>query len=209
MFDSVVNRFTLGFGAGYVLGARAGRERYEQIVELWNQVSGSPVFRQATDQGKQLLGEAQSRIAGQFKVDRGEPVSQVMTPLPATVRAKQSVAEAANSMRQIDVGSMIVVDDAGAVAGIVTDRDIAVRAVAEGMDPQATQVGQIASEVVTTLSPSDTVEHAVRLMREQAIRRLPVVENDRPVGIVSIGDLAVERDPHSALASISAKTPNK
>jgi CBS domain-containing protein len=112
-------------------------------------------------------------------------------------------------MRQIDVGSMVVVDDAGTVVGILTDRDIAIRAVAEGRDPQSTTVGEISSGDLTTLSASDSVEHAVRLMRDQAIRRLPVVEEGRPVGIVTIGDLAIDRDPRSALAEISREAPNR
>ena len=68
---------------------------------------------------------------------------------------------------------------------------------------------EISSEEPTTLSPSDSVEEAVRLMRDKAIRRVPVVDGDRPVGIVSIGDLAVERDPRSVLADISSEPPNR
>jgi CBS domain-containing protein len=214
MFDRLFNRFTLGFGAGYVLGARAGRERYEQIVRWWEKVAGSPVVRQAAQQaaqqGKHLLGEAQERIQERVH-QRGQwhQVRDVMTPLPATVKASETVAAAANTMRQLDVGSIIVVNDSGHAAGILTDRDIAVRAVAQGLDPQATTVGEIYSEELTSVSPNDSVDEAVRLMRDRAIRRLPVVEGDRPVGIVSIGDLAIERDRRSALADISAEVPNR
>jgi CBS domain-containing protein len=210
MFDKLLNRFTLGFGVGYVLGARAGRQRYEQIVAMWERFAGSPAVRQAAEQGKQLLDEGKERISDQLLARaRPERVSDVMTPMPATVRASQTVAEAANNMRQIDVGSMIVVDDGGTVVGIVTDRDIAVRAVAQGRDPQATTVGEISSEDPTTLSSSESVEQAVRLMRDRAVRRLPVVEGGRPVGIVTIGDLAIDRDPRSALADISREVPNR
>jgi CBS domain-containing protein len=214
MFDRLFNRFTLGFGAGYVLGARAGRERYEQIVRWWERFAGSPVVRQAAQQaaqqGKHLLGEAQGRIQERVH-QRGQwqQVRDVMTPLPATVKASETVAAAANTMRQLDVGSIIVVNDSGLAVGILTDRDIAVRAVAQGLDPQATTVGDIYSEELTSVSPNDSVEEAVRLMRDRAIRRLPVVEGDRPVGIVSIGDLAIERDRRSALADISAEVPNR
>jgi CBS domain-containing protein len=210
MFDKLFNRFTLGFGAGYVLGARAGRQRYEQIVSLWEKIAGSPVVRQAAHQGKQLLGEGKEKISSQLQGRQGpERVADVMTPTPTTVRASQTVAEAANNMRQIDAGSIIVLDDSGHVTGIVTDRDIAVRAVAQGRDPQTTTVREISSEDLTTLSPSDSIEEAVRLMRDRAIRRIPVVESGRPVGIVSIGDLATLRDPRSALADISAEPPNR
>jgi CBS domain-containing protein len=210
MLDKLINRFTLGFGVGYVLGARAGRQRYEQIVAMWERFAGSPTVRQAAEQGKQLLDEGKERITDQLHA-RGRPerVSDVMTPMPTTVRASQTVAEAANNMRQIDVGSMIVVDDSGAVVGIVTDRDIAIRVVAQGLDPQTTIVGEISSEDPTTLSSADSVEQAVHLMRERAVRRLPVVEEGRPVGIVSIGDLAIDRDPRSALAEISREVPNR
>jgi CBS domain-containing protein len=213
MLDKVLNRFALGFGFGYVLGARAGRQRYEQLVALWEKLAGSPVVRQvaqqAAEQGRQLLGEGKEKLTGQLVRQRPERIGEVMTPTPTTVRASQTVAEAANNMRQIDVGSMIVVDDSGKLVGIVTDRDIAVRAVAQGKDPQSTPVGEISSEELATLSPSDSVEEAVRLMRDKALRRLPVVEGDRPVGIVSIGDLAMDRDPRSALADISSEPPNR
>ena len=82
--------------------------------------------------------------------------------------------------------------------------------VAEGMDPQTTVLSQISSKELVTLSPEDSVEHAAGLMRERAVRRLPVVdEGSRPLGIVSIGDLAVERDTESALGQISAAEPNR
>jgi CBS domain-containing protein len=111
-------------------------------------------------------------------------------------------------MRANDIGDVIVVDDNGKLTGIVTDRDIVVRVVAEGRDPRATRLGDIASRELTVLAPDDPVERAVELMRERAIRRLPVVEQGKPVGIVSIGDLALDRDPDSALADISAAPPN-
>jgi CBS domain-containing protein len=210
MLDKLINRFTLGFGLGYVLGARAGRQRYEQIVATWERFAGSPAIRQAAEQGKQLLDEGRERITDQLhSLGRPERVSDVMTPMPTTVRASQTVAEAANNMRQIDVGSMIVVDDSGAVVGIVTDRDIAIRVVAQGRDPQTTTVGEILTEAPITLTSSDSIEQAVRLMRGRAVRRLPVVEEGRPVGIVTIGDLAIDRDPRSALADISREAPNR
>jgi CBS domain-containing protein len=100
------------------------------------------------------------------------------------------------------------VEDDGQVRGIVTDRDIVVRAVADGRDPASTTLGEVGSTDVVALSPDDTVERAVEIMRQKAIRRVPVVEGGRAVGIVSIGDLAAERDPDSALADISSARPN-
>jgi CBS domain-containing protein len=110
-------------------------------------------------------------------------------------------------MRDEDIGDVIVMDD-GKVCGIVTDRDVVVRALAEDRDPKSTKVAEICSRDLTTIAPGDPIDKAVKLMRERSIRRLPVVQGDRPVGIVSIGDLAQDRDPESALADISAAPPN-
>jgi CBS domain-containing protein len=135
-------------------------------------------------------------------------IRSVMNPNPVTLPAKSSVAEAASAMRDANIGDVIVLED-GRICGILTDRDIVVRAVAEGRDLAATKVADICSQELTTLSPTDSVEDAVRLMRDKAIRRLPVIEGDKPVGIVSIGDLAVSQDPRSALGYISAAPPNR
>ncbi|HSE04932.1 MAG TPA: CBS domain-containing protein [Methylomirabilota bacterium] len=137
-----------------------------------------------------------------------EGIRDVMTTNPQTLPESTLVREAAETMRANDIGDVIVVDDNGKLTGIVTDRDIVVRVVAEGRDPRATRLGDIASRELTALAPDDPVERAVELMRERAIRRLPVVEQGKPVGIVSIGDLALDRDPDSALADISAAPPN-
>jgi CBS domain-containing protein len=137
-----------------------------------------------------------------------QSIRDVMTANPISLPAASSVADAARAMRDTNIGDIIVLDDSR-ICGIVTDRDIVVRAVAEGRDIATTRLGDICSQELTTLSPSDSVEDAVYLMREKAIRRLPVVEGDKPVGIVSLGDLAVERDPHSALGHISAAPPNR
>lgn len=135
-------------------------------------------------------------------------VGDIMTRNPRTVDAGDSVAEAARQLRDGDFGSVLVLGD-GRVEGIVTDRDIAVRAVAEGRDPESTQVSEISSTGVATMEPSQSIEEAVQIMREHDIRRLPVVENGRPVGILSLGDLTVEQDPESVLADISASSPDQ
>jgi CBS domain-containing protein len=110
-------------------------------------------------------------------------------------------------MRDAGIGNVIIMDGEQ-ITGILTDRDIVVRAVAEGWDPASTPVGEVASRDLTTVAPTDPLESAVALMRERSVRRLPVVEDGRPIGIVSLGDLAVERDPDSALGDISAAPPN-
>jgi CBS domain-containing protein len=131
-----------------------------------------------------------------------------MTTNPEMLPESTVVREAAETMRANDIGDVIVNDENGRLTGILTDRDIVVRVVAEGRDPRATRIGDIASRELTAVSPDDPVDRAVQLMRERAIRRLPVVEEGKPVGIVSIGDLALDRDPGSALADISAAPPN-
>ncbi len=135
-------------------------------------------------------------------------VEEVMTVAPMTVQATMSVTDAARIMREADVGAVIVLEDAD-VVGVVTDRDVAVRAVAEGRDPAATPVVEVASTDPTTVDSSQGVDEAVRLMREHGLRRLPVLEKGLPVGILSLGDVAVEKDPDSALADISAQDPNR
>ncbi len=133
---------------------------------------------------------------------------EIMTQKPVTLETRDTVTAAARSMRDGNIGDVVVLES-GKVQGILTDRDIVVRALAEGRDPARTSVGDICSRELTTLSPTDTIEDAVKIMRDKAIRRLPVVEGGRPVGIVSLGDLAVDRDPESALGGISAAPPNR
>jgi CBS domain-containing protein len=135
-------------------------------------------------------------------------VRDVMTPNPVALPATSSLVEAALAMRDFDVGNVLVLED-GQICGIVTDRDIVVRAIAGGNYPATVKLGEICSRELTTLSPTDSVEDAVSLMREKAIRRLPVVEHGQPVGVLSLGDLALEKDPHSALGDISAAPPNR
>lgn len=133
---------------------------------------------------------------------------EIMTRNPVTVETTDSIVAAARSMRDGNIGDVVVVER-GAIQGILTDRDIVVRALAEGRDPARTTVGEICSRELTTLAPTDAIGDAVTTMRDRAIRRLPVVEGGRPVGIVSLGDLAVERDPESTLGGISAAPPNR
>jgi CBS domain-containing protein len=137
-----------------------------------------------------------------------QSVRDVMTSDPASVRSDATAAEAATLMRDNDTGAIVVEDD-GNLRGLVTDRDIVVRAVAEGQNPLDVKVGDICSGDLVTLTPDQSVTEAVRLMREKAIRRIPVVSEGTTIGIVSIGDLAMERDEDSALADISAASPNQ
>jgi CBS domain-containing protein len=136
-------------------------------------------------------------------------IRDIMSRDPLTLPPTASVQEAAQLMRDHGVGDVLICDDDGHVTGIITDRDIAVRACAEGMAPERTAIARICSdETLAMLSPDDDVHQAVEVMREKAIRRIPIVENGKPVGMVSLGDLAISEDPHSALGEISRAQPN-
>lgn len=135
-------------------------------------------------------------------------ISEVMTTDVVSLSSSSSILEAALAMRGADIGFVVVTED-GQPRGVVTDRDITVRVVAEGLDPSTTTVADVASGELVCLTPEHSASDAAKLMRELAVRRLPVIdENDRLVGVVSIGDLAVELDADSALADISASPPN-
>jgi CBS domain-containing protein len=136
-----------------------------------------------------------------------QTVRDVMTTDLVTCPSSAPVTDAAEYMRDRDIGDVLVVDD-GSVRGIVTDRDIVVRCVAEGADVRQATVGDVCSAELTTVGSDATIEEAARLMRDKALRRLPVVDRGKPVGIVTLGDLAVQADPSSALGGISAARPN-
>ncbi|WP_432137779.1 MULTISPECIES: CBS domain-containing protein [unclassified Streptomyces] len=136
-------------------------------------------------------------------------IRDVMTPGAVSVEPMTSVERAAGLMREHDVGDVLVAYDCD-LFGVLTDRDIVVRAVAEGRDPHSTPVGSVCSRPpVVTLGPDDTTDRAVELMSRYAVRRIPVVEHGGcPVGVVSIGDLALTEEPRSALAGIGRAGPN-
>ncbi len=122
-------------------------------------------------------------------------IRDVMTPNPRTVSPDDTIQAAARIMQAEDTGAVPVVTN-GQVLAVVTDRDIVVRVVAEGA-PISGPVGSIASPNVICATPEMSTREASELMSEHQVRRLPVVENDRLVGIVSIGDLAVKEGKDS------------
>jgi CBS domain-containing protein len=137
-----------------------------------------------------------------------QTVREVMTPNVVTLPRETTLAEAARTMREQDIGDIVVSDGSGPT-GLVTDRDIVVRAVAEQCDPASTTIGEILTPDPITVGPDDTVQSAALLMRDHAVRRVLVCDEDRSlVGIVSIGDLAEEIDPESVLGGISKANPN-
>ena len=119
----------------------------------------------------------------------GTSIKEVMTRDVRACEPNATVANAAKVMAQEDVGPVPIVED-GRLVGIVTDRDIVVRVVAEGRDPNATTVKEIASTDLVTVSPGDDLDEALKLLAERQVRRLPVVEGDRLVGIVAQADVA-------------------
>ena len=134
-------------------------------------------------------------------------IREVMTENPSTVEASANLTEAAQLMAKEDIGDVLVVEN-GELQGIVTDRDIVVKGLAEGNAPDDTSVREVATTEVATVGPDDTIEDAVKVVKEKDVRRIPVVEDGKPVGIVSLGDLAQHVDDDSALADISSASPN-
>ena len=134
-------------------------------------------------------------------------IREHMTPNPVVLPSNTTLADAARRMRDEEIGDVLV-EDGGELRGVATDRDIVVRAIAEGADPQTATLGEVCSGGLVTVSPDDSVIDAERLMRQHAIRRVPVVEAGQAVGMISIGDLAIDLDSESALADISAAPAN-
>ncbi|MFG3010064.1 CBS domain-containing protein [Streptomyces cinerochromogenes] len=135
-------------------------------------------------------------------------VRDIMTSQLVTVEPQASVSAVARKMRDENVGAVLVTEGEE-LRGLVSDRDLVVRALAEGGDPEQKTVAAACSSDLVTVTPDEDLDHAVALMRERAVRRLPVVEDGRAVGIVSLGDMAIERDAESALGDISAAKSNR
>lgn len=190
--------FAGGYYAGMKIGDRpmtAARERMDQM-------------RSRTSDLASEAGSLRSRILGRMVDVR--TVRDVMAPSPETVRDDTTLAEAARTMERADIGNVIVVDAADRPRGIVTDRDIAIRAVAGGRDPNSTKVGDVMTGSVVTVTPDASIQEALGLMRQHDVRRLPVVEGNATIGVVSLGDLSMTRRGAAgmALADISAAPPN-
>jgi CBS domain-containing protein len=177
------------FGVGYAAGAVTGHKGLERLPGR---------VREALPQAGQ----------GDRVTDRRE-IRQIMTAAPDAVRPADTLQHAAQLMRTNDIGDVLVEDDDGRLLGIVTDRDLAIRATAEGADPAVSTVGDVYTRDLTTVTPTDSVADVVRRMRDGDVRRIPVVEAGRAIGIVSLGDIEVETRPGSPLADISAAGPDR
>ena len=135
-------------------------------------------------------------------------VSDLMSTNIISVTPEQSVASAARLLQRHNIGSLPVCSDEGKLRGIVTDRDIVLRCVAGENDPEETKIKEIMTRGVVTVSPGDDVAEATRVMALEQVRRLPVVEQSRVVGILSLGDMATkdifDMEASRALAEISS-----
>jgi len=121
----------------------------------------------------------------------GKSVKDAMTPEVKTAQPSQSLTDVAKLMKEEDVGAVPVLDG-DRLVGVVTDRDIVVRGIADGSDPHTVRVGEIASADIVTVRPDDDLDEALRLMAQHQVRRLPVVDEGRLVGVLAQADVAHE-----------------
>ena len=183
----------VGFGAGYALGAN---RRSIPVQRVEGTIRDAVVQRLPVPMRPVATAETRE-------------VRELMTALPQTVSPETTITDAARMMADEGIGDVIVVEqDSERVIGILTDRDIAIRAVAEGLGPM-TEVGEVCSRDLVAVAPTSTVRHALDLMKDLNVRRLPVIEDDVALGIVSLGDLSNESGAGPALADISAASPDR
>lgn len=137
-----------------------------------------------------------------------QKVREIMTSHPVSLPADASLVEAAKHMRDNDIGDVLIVEADGRLRGIVTDRDIVVRGIADEKEARGTTIGDICSPDLVAVDMDDDADRAVMMMRQRAVRRIPVMSDGQVIGMVSLGDMAIEKDPQSALAQISAAREN-
>lgn len=133
-------------------------------------------------------------------------VRDYMATDPVTLDQKSTLLDAARLMRERNIGDVIVTEN-GRARGIVTDRDIVVRGLAADKDPAMEQLGSICSRNLVTVYPDQTIGEATKLMRKHAVRRIPVLKEEKPVGVLSLGDVAVALEPGSPLGELSSAPP--
>jgi CBS domain-containing protein len=120
----------------------------------------------------------------------GKTARDVMTPGAECIGENETIVDAAKKMAELDVGALPICGEDDRLKGMVTDRDIAVKVLARGKDPNSTNAGELGEGKPVTIGADDSVEEALRTMKEAKVRRLPVIDGHRLVGIVSQGDLA-------------------
>ena len=125
-------------------------------------------------------------------------IRELMTTDVETATLQENLRDVAQKMKDEDAGAIPVVDEDNKLVGILTDRDIVVRCIAEGKDPEETTVEDVLTENLETIEPDSEAEEAAQIMAQRQIRRLPVVEEEELIGIVSIGDIAIKEDGRRA-----------
>lgn len=137
-----------------------------------------------------------------------QSVRELMTSEPLKFSGGTMVHEIARAMRDEDIGSVLIMNN-DTLVGVLTDRDIVVRGLADRADLSQCSAEEVCSgSQLVTVAPNENADNAIARMREHAVRRVPVIENGSAIGMFSIGDAAVDRDPSSALGDISAATAN-
>jgi CBS domain-containing protein len=118
----------------------------------------------------------------------------VMSSGAECVGENETVADAAKKLRELDVGAMPICGEDDRLKGMLTDRDIVVELIAQGKDPSSTKAIELGGEEVVTIGADDSVDEALRTMKDHQVRRLPVIDEQRLVGVVSVADLAKNID---------------
>ena len=187
------------FAGGYATGAKMGDRPMVLARNAMNDVRARATS--AADSARSIASDVAVPL-----VDV-RPVRDVMSTPVESVGLDAPLREAAKQMQRRRIGDVFVVDDAGQLRGIVTDRDLAVRAIAEDRSLD-TPVEEIMSPIAAAVSPTATVSAALDLMRQHEVRRLPVVEGGRPHGVVSLGDVSRSGGAGEVLADISTAPAN-
>jgi CBS domain-containing protein len=189
------------FAGGYVTGAKVGDRPM---------VNARNAMKDVRAWATSLPGSVRTGLSGggvSSAAMDARTVREVMSTPVESVKLETPLREAAKKMRRKDIGDVLVLNGTGEVQGIVTDRDLAIRSVAEDRNP-STPVEEIMSPITATLDPTATVSAALNLMRQHDVRRLPVVEGGKPLGVVTLGDLSPSGEAGAALADISTAPAN-
>jgi CBS domain-containing protein len=134
-------------------------------------------------------------------------VRDVMTKNPVSMSSDSSVIDAAKAMKDLRIGSVVVMEK-DKPCGIVTDRDIAVRAVATGSDPKSTKLADICSHDLAAVRPDQSVDDAIQLMKSHDVKRVVVMSDTKLEGIVSLGDLTARGEGEDVHRDLSQAEPN-
>jgi len=129
---------------------------------------------------------------------------EIMTDGAECAHVDETLADAARKMRDLDVGALPICGEDDRLKGVVTDRDLVVKCLAEGADPTSTPVSELAEGKPVTIGADDPIDEALRTMIEHGVRRLPVIDGDRLVGMVSQADVARETSPEKAGELVAA-----